>query len=355
MTVSGTPPYFDGHNDVLTRLLQYPEAERVRAFLDGDGTGHLDLPRMRDAGFAGGFFAFYVPSPETGGYLELMRGASYDVPLPAPIDRQFALDHVLTQCALLLRIEHESQGVFAVCRSLADLRGALERGQVAAIMHIEGVEAFDTGLDALAVMHAAGLRSLGPVWSRPNAFGHGVPFRFPGAPDTGPGLTQAGKDLVRECNALKVMIDLSHLNEQGFLDVARLSSAPLVATHSNAHALSACPRNLTDSQLAAIRDSDGLVGVNFATAFIRPDGQMDASTSLQQLLAHVSHMIERLGEDRVGFGSDYDGALIPTAIGDVTGIDAIREAMREHGFDEPLMTRLFHGNWLAVLERTWGS
>src|SRR5688572_28922275 len=141
--------------------------------------------------------------------------------------------------ARLFRDERASAGGLEVVRDVAVLRRCVEQGVLAVIFHIEGAEAIDPGLDALEVIHQAGLRSLGPVWSRPNAFGHGVPFKFPSSPDTGPGLTDAGKALVRACNQLGVLIDLSHLTEQGFWDVAKLSAAPLVATHSNAHAL--CP------------------------------------------------------------------------------------------------------------------
>ena len=124
---------------------------------------------------------------------------------------------------------------------------------LAAVLHIEGAEAIDANFELLDVLYAAGLRSLGPVWSRPNAFGHGVPFRCPSSPDTGPGLTDLGKALIGACNRLRILIDLSHLNERGFWDVAAISNAPLVATHSNAHAISPHSRNLTDRQLAAIR------------------------------------------------------------------------------------------------------
>ena len=356
MSDTRTPPCFDGHNDVITRLLARGERDPVEAFLHGDDEGHLDLPRMREAGFVGGFFAMFVASHDLAdGYLERMRGTAYDLPLPAPLERRDALDEVVRQCALLQRIERASGGAVVVCRDMAALRSATVHDQLAVIMHLEGVDAFDNELDALAMLHAAGLRSLGPVWSRPNAFGHGVPFRFPGSPDTGPGLTTAGKALVRECNALNVLIDLSHLNARGFFDVAALSRAPLVATHSNAHALCPSVRNLTDEQLAAIRDSDGMVGINYATAFIRADGQMDADTPLRDLVAHASYLIEHLGEQRVGLGSDFDGALIPAAIGDVTGLAALRAALREAGFDEPLLAKLFHENWLAVLERTFDA
>ncbi len=108
---------------------------------------------------------------------------------------------------------------------------------------------------ALETWYAAGLRSLGPVWSRPNAFGHGVPFISPSSPDTGPGLTEAGRALVGRCAELGILVDLSHLNEAGFWDVAALEPGPLVATHSAAHALCATSRNLTDAQLDAIGES----------------------------------------------------------------------------------------------------
>ena len=151
--------------------------------------------------------------------------------------------------SILIRIEREANGRVRICRTVEDIRHCMEAGALAAVLHIEGAEAIDPEFETLDVLHQAGLRSLGPVWSRPNAFGHGVPFRCPSSPDIGPGLTDLGKELIRACNRLKILIDLSHLNERGFWDVAELSDAPLVATHSNAHALSPHSRNLTDQQL----------------------------------------------------------------------------------------------------------
>ena len=149
------------------------------------------------------------------------------------------------------------------------------------------------------------------------------------------------------------MIDLSHLNEAGFNDVARLSDAPLVATHSNAHAITASSRNLTDRQLQMIRDSGGMVGLNFATSFLRRDGKQSADMGWQDVLAHLDHMLAILGEDHLGFGSDFDGATLPQGIGDVTGLPALQQAMIDHGYDAALMRKLCFDNWLAVLDRTW--
>jgi membrane dipeptidase len=256
--------------------------------------------------------------------------------------------------ALLLQLERASGGQVAVCRSAGDIRAAMARGALATVLHIEGVECIDTDLDFLEVLYAAGLRSLGPVWSRHNSFGHGVPFRFPSSPDIGPGLTEAGRRLVEACNRLGVLIDLSHITERGFWDVAELSTAPLVATHSNAHALCPTPRNLTDEQLRAIRETDGMVGLNFATGFLRPDGRMEPDTEIELMVRHLDHLIEVAGETHVGLGSDFDGATIPTAIGSAAGLPLLFEALSRHGYDRPLLERLAHGNWLSLLERTIG-
>lgn len=347
-------PVFDGHNDVLLRLMH--KAEPERDFLEGDNLGHLDWPRMRQGGFAGGFFAIYVPSEDMGIDVDtLMTHASYDVPLPKPLPLAPSQQITAHMASLLIRIERAAKGQVKICRTAADIRRCIETGTLAAVMHIEGAESIDPDLHMLDVLYESGLRSIGPVWSRPNIFGHGVPFRYPASPDTGPGLTDHGRALIRACNRLKIMIDLSHLNEKGFWDVAGLSDAPLVATHSNAHAVCQHSRNLTDKQLAAIRESRGMVGLNFATSFIRPDGRRDDGTTLDEMIRHLDHLIEHVGVDGVGLGSDFDGATIPSEIGDVRGLPRLVEAMRRHGYDEATLRKLCHENWVNVLERTWGA
>lgn len=257
--------------------------------------------------------------------------------------------------SLLLRIVRESRGRVRICRSVSDIQQAIEQGALAVVLHMEGAEAIDPNFEFLDVLHAAGLRSLGPVWSSPNAFGHGVPFRCPCSPDTGPGLTDLGKELIRACNRMRILIDLSHLNEKGFFDVAAISNAPLVATHSNAHALSAHSRNLTDVQLASIRETDGLVGVNYSTSFLRPDGRRDADTPVELVIDHIEHILRQVGEDGVGLGSDFDGAKIPSGIGNAAGLQNLVQGMRTRGYSGQLIEKLCYRNWLRVLDETWGQ
>lgn len=353
MTDSLHPLVFDGHNDVLLKLYRAGGVAAAESFVTGC-PGAIDVPQAKAGGFGGGFFAVYVPSPtDLAVKFEEMTKPEYQLVLPDAIDWEDAFPVVMAQSAILF--EMERLGALKICRSVADIRAAMAAGLMAAIFHIEGAEAIDPDLHTLDVLYQAGLRSLGPVWSRPTIFGEGVPFRFPSSPDTGGGLTDAGLRLVKRCNALGIMLDLSHLNEAGFWDVARHSDAPLVATHSNAHAICPHSRNLTDKQLAAIRESDGMVGLNFAVAFLRDDGKMLADVPLTQMLRHIDHLIAQVGEDRVGLGSDYDGAVVPEDLTSCAGLPALRAAMEQHGYGKALIAKLCHENWLRVLEKTWGA
>src|SRR5262249_14455163 len=220
-------------------------------------------------------------------------------------------------------------------------------------MHLEGAEAIDPELESLELWHAAGLRSLGPVWSRPNAFAHGVPFVAPSSPDTGPGLTDAGKQLVRRCGELGILVDLSHLNEAGFWDVAGLGAGPLVASHSCVHAICPTSRNLTDQQLDAIGASGGLVGIVYAAPFLRPDFKNDPDTDLSLIVQHARYVAERIGIDGVALGSDFDGATIPQALGDASGIPRLLDEFASAGFSDTEIEAIAWGNWRRVLAAWW--
>jgi membrane dipeptidase len=317
----------DGHNDLVSRIWR------------GDEIRHVHLDEAADADFAGGFFALYVPSPKPAD----PTTAHYELPLPEPIPRDEAA-----------RVADELYDVFrSLPVRLATSPYDFQPGRVAAILHLEGAEPLAADLSDLEAWYARGLRSVGLVWSRANAFAEGVPFRFPSTPDTGPGLTTAGRELVRECNTLGIVVDLSHLNEAGFWDVARLSSKPLVATHSNAHALCASTRNLTDAQLDAIGASGGVVGVNFAVSFVREDGGQVAATPLEEIVRHVGYIAGRIGIDHVAFGSDFDGALVPGDLGGISGLPKLVDALRAGGFDDDAVAKVTHRNWLRVLGDTW--
>lgn len=355
MPKSEWPPIFDGHNDMLLRLADLASDQAIQRFLDGRDDGHLDWPRMREGGFAGGLFAVFVP-PQDAGPPMRRTANGYDKSLAPAMSTAEAMPRVMTMISRLLRLEAASAGRFRVCRSVADIRSAMAADAVAAVLHFEGAEAIDPDFESLDVFHALGLRSIGPVWSRPNRFGQGVPFRFPTRPDIGDGLTEAGLALVRACNRRGIAIDLSHLNEKGFRDVARISDAPLIASHSNAYAICPHARNLTDDQLRAIAASGGIVGLNFATYFLRPDGGAQSGTPIDIMLDHLDHMIGVMGVEHVGLGTDFDGvAAMPEPIHDASSLPLLQAAMQERGYDSNTIAAISCDNWLRVLESTWGG
>jgi membrane dipeptidase len=345
-------PIFDGHNDTLTRV--YPPQASGRSFLVESEQGHLDLPRARRGGFAGGFFAIFVPPPGPEAEREVIGTQdAWEVPMPTPIEHAYAHQFTVDLAASLFRLEAEAAGQIKVVRNAEELRTALDTGVLAVVWHIEGAEAVDEDLTALDAFYEAGLRSLGIAWSRPNIFGHGVPFRFPSSPDTGPGLSPSGKRLVARCNELGIMIDLAHLNERGFWDVAEISGAPLVSTHTAAHALCRTARNLTDAQIDAIGRTEGVLGVNFHVGGLRADAMRDPNTPLLEIARHVDYMVDRIGIDHVAFGSDFDGAMMPAELGDASGLPRLVALLQERGYSDDDLTKLAHGNWVRLLSSTW--
>ena len=203
------------------------------------------------------------------------------------------------------------------------------------------------------VRRGSAYRGLRSDRCRNNVFAHGVPFAYPSDPDTGPGLTAAGEDLVRACNRLGILVDLAHITEKGFWDVARISDQPLVASHSNVHALTPIARNLTDKQFDAIRERKGLVGLNYAVAMLRPDARENADTPLSDMVRHIDYMVNRMGIDCVALGSDFDGAKIPSEITDAAGNQALVKALADAGYSSEDLAKICYGNWMRILQSAW--
>ncbi len=355
MTTMDNIGYFDGHNDVLLKLY-YSKAKNLSSeFIDGNNYCHIDYQKIQVANFVGGFFAIFAPD-KGANFSKLsskMKRESYDLPLPNPISHDYAIHTTNIMISILNQIIEASEDKIVLCRSGVDFKKAYEKNKIGVMLHIEGAESIDKDFKSLEKLYELGLRSIGLTWSRSNIFGHGVPFSFPSSPDTGPGLTSLGKELVKICDEKKILIDLSHLNEKGFWDVANLSVKPLVATHSNSHEICQHARNLTNSQLIAIKDSKGIVGVNFATGFLRKDGQMKSDTSLDLIVQHFDYLIKYLGEEGVAIGSDFDGAKIPEKIKDLAGINHLKKHLFLSGYGKELIEKIFFRNWLNFLEKNF--
>ena len=327
------PPVIDGHNDALLRLRR-----SGGSLLERTEAGHLDVPRAREAGLAAGFFAVFVPGEDRVDWTAI-GPPPYELPLSPPVDA----DRAALEAAAMADLLVEADGPLCVVRTAAELERCVAGGPLGAILHLEGAEPIEPDLSNLEGWYERGLRSIGLVWSRPNAFASGAPFRYPGSADTGPGLTRAGRALVDACHRLGILLDVSHLNTRGLRGVLRRAAGPVVATHSNAHAVCPSSRNLTDAELRAIAATGGVVGICFSVAMLRPDGRLDTRTPIADVVRHVDHVTEQVGIDHVALGSDFDGAAIPDEIGDVTGLPRVLEALR----------KIALGNWLRVLREVW--
>ncbi len=315
-------PIIDGHTDYLLSL-----TKTGRSFIDETDIGHVDLPRARKGNIGAMISAVFIPS---------------DL-LP-----EHALIETLRAVDLLKRTAAQSNGQMEQVRSYDQLVSCLERKVFGAILHYEGAEAIDPNFAVLRLSYELGLRSLGLVWSRPTIFAEGV-----GPQNTGKGLTGLGRELVKQCNEMGILLDVSHLNEPGFWDVIETSSKPFVASHSNARAVCAHERNLTDRQIKALAEKGGLMGINYATGFLVEGAQKSSDVPLSVLVDHIDHIVNLVGIDHVALGSDYDGAGVPEALKDAAHDWAIVEELDRRGYDEDSIAKICRDNWLRVLKDVW--
>jgi membrane dipeptidase len=193
-----------------------------------------------------------------------------------------------------------------------------------------------------------GVRNIGLTWSLRNALADGV-FEA----QTGGGLTNYGRAVVKEMNRLGIVIDIAHLAPAGVRDVLELSEAPIIASHANACAVCDHTRNLTDEQLEGLARNDGVVGVTFVQSFIDPQ-----QATLARLLDHVDHIVRVAGIDHVGLGSDFDGYWgddqMPE-IRDASDLPAITAGLLVRGYSEADVRKFLGENYLRVFRQVWGA
>lgn len=319
----------DGHNDALHRVW-----EAGGSLLDDDGA--VNVAAAREGGLVAGLFAIWCPSDDFE--LDARPGGWSVAPFPE-LDRERAARDAREMAAKAFSDQ---------VRLIRDAGELEQDGPLGIVLHLEGAEPIGEDLEELERWYELGLRSLGPVWSRPNRFGDGVQFRFPSSPDTGGGLTPAGERLIRRCEQLGIAVDLSHLTERGFWDAARVLDGPLIASHSSVHALSPNSRNLTDEQIRAV----ALVGINYEVSMLRADGDRNPDTPLDTLVEHVRYVAELAGVEHVALGSDFDGATMPRELQTARELPRLVERLKRE-FSDDEVAKICHGNWQRVLKDAW--
>lgn len=233
----------------------------------------------------------------------------------------------------------ENRELAALCRTAEDAETAVQAGKTAAFLSIEGAEALDCDAGRLDEAYERGVRMISLVWNIENP--------LTGSCMTGTGLTARGKEFFRRAQRLGMIVDVSHLSDRGFWDMAELAEKPLVASHSNSRALCAHPRNLTDEQFRAICQLGGTVGLNLVEPFLSENG----AATLDGFRRHLDHFLELGGEGHIAVGLDLDGTTeLPAGFTGVEHHRTLAAYLAGCGYSEKTMQSLLCGSWMEVLK-----
>ena len=290
--------------------------------------GHVDIPRLRDGGVAAQFFAFWT------------------WPSFIPSQPRSNLQSVANQLDALDAAMAKHDDKLAWARTGAEIRAAKAAGKIAVLGGIEGGHALDGRVDAVEMFARRGVRYLGPLHLWPNALGG--TSRKPKRDD---GLTDLGREVVRECERCGVIVDLAHINRRGFFEALDITTQPLMVTHTGVAGVHKTWRNLDDEQVRAIANRGGCVGIIFARQFL-------GGSSIESVVDHILHVIDVAGEDVPALGSDFDGFVVPpTGLEDIAAMPNLTVALARRGVAPRVLEKILGGNVLRVLDAVpaWGK
>ena len=319
----------DTHCDTLKCLT--PEFTRVTGSMWADRSkvgmgvrsnlGHVDLPRLRAGGVDCQVFAISSARDRTPPY---------------------ALRTALDMIDVFYRECERNLDTVQPVYSHDDIFEAVEAGKVAAMLSIEGADVIEGKISMLSVFHRLGVRMVGLVHSLRNLLADGV-----GDARTDGGLSELGVQAVEELDRLGMVIDVSHINDRGFWDVVDISEGPIIASHSNSRAICPHPRNMTDDMIKALAEKGGIMGINFAPSFVHP-----TNPCVSTLVDHIDHIVDLVGPDHVGLGSDFDGIpTTPVGLEDVTHMPNITEELIKRGYGKEDLKKILGLNHLRVIKK----
>jgi membrane dipeptidase len=347
--------------------------DTTQRFLDGkfdlgtrSSTGSIDIPRMREGNLSAIFFSIWIPSKVTG---------------PEAVDR------ALVQIDAVREQVRRHPNDLALATTATEIREARNQGKIAALMGVEGGHMINSDLGVLRSYVALGVRYMTLTHS-----GNGEWADSSTDKAVHNGLTEFGKDVVREMNRLGVMVDISHVSDKTFYDALEVSKAPLIASHSSCRAICDSPRNMTDPMIKDLAAKGGIVQINYHVGFLsqefrsaeKSDPEINKGISAKvmercgnnegcqliegdritreyvaqgklprvdfsKIIEHIDHAIKVAGVDHVGLGSDFDGANMPYGMEDATKLPAITEALLRKGYSEGDVKKILGENTLRVM------
>jgi|LFRM01.2.fsa_nt_gb membrane dipeptidase len=314
---SNKPVRIDCHCDTILEI-----ATGTRSLGERSSRGHIDIPRLREGQISLQFFALYIESQFK------------------PIG---ALERTLELIDTFYRELAENTSQLKLIKTFSDIEAAQEENKIGAFLTVEGGEAIQESLFLLRNLYRLGIRGITLTWNQRNAIADGA--------SEGPhgGLSRFGLKVIEEMNSLGMLIDVSHMNRGGFFDVLNNSKMPVIASHSNARALCNHPRNLDDEQIVLLAEKKGIICVTFVPEFLVPVGSQADINSVADHIDYIKHLV---GVDYIGIGSDFDGTEeVPAGLEDVTKVPHLEEVLRQRGYTEAELEKIFGGNVLRLLKR----
>ena len=285
--------------------------------------GHIDVPRMIDGGVTCQVFAISSERSRTPAY-----------PLRTAL---LMIDRFYKECDVIPEL--------APVKSYQEIIDAKKKGKAAGLLSIEGADVIEGRIEMIGVFHRLGVRMVGLVHSLRNQLADGVTDRR-----TGGGLSELGVQTVEELDLLGMIIDVSHLNDEGFWDVLEHTKNPVIASHSNSRKVCNHPRNMTDAMITALAENKGVMGMNFAPAFVHPE-----EATLEGVVDHIDHIVDLVGPDHVGLGSDFDGIpYTPKGLEDVSKMPDITRELVNRGYEKDDIEKILGRNHLRLIKTVIG-
>jgi membrane dipeptidase len=314
----------DSHCDTPSEIL------RGRDLSIDNHNAHVDFPKLVKGGVDGAFFALYIP-------------AAFDS------DPESGFDHAERMLEGVERSVSENSDIAAFASNRIQALKNREEGKFSVFLALENGSPICDSIDNIKWFYDKGIRYITLCHSSDNQ----ICDSCASAEKTWGGLSPFGKEVVAEMNRLGILVDVSHVSDDTFYDVLKYSSRPVVATHSCCRAICGHPRNMTDDMIKALADAGGVIQINFYPFFLDPeftDVDFSIRPSYKKVADHIDHVVNLVGIDHVGIGSDFDGIEVtPEGMDDISMMPVLFEELKDRGYSESDLEKLAGENFFRVL------
>ena len=311
--------FIDLHCDTASAMLEQNQALKKNSL-------KIDIEKLQKGEALAQFFAMYIDKEK--------HESSYDycVEMLQNFKRELALN----------------SDTIALCRTYRDLIEAKKQGKIGAFLSIEEGDAIEGDLEKLRYFKQEGISAITLTWNYENALGYpNFEWKYQNR-----GLKSKGFEVIEAMNKLGMLVDVSHLSDAGFDDVIAHSTKPIIATHSNARAITKHTRNLSDEQLKKLADNGGVAGLAFSVNFLVEKELMDASrlAKVDDMVQHIKHIRNVAGVEVLALGSDYDGIMNPVEMEDASEMSKLSDGLLKNGFSYDEVEKIFYRNGLRIIE-----